>query len=60
VHDKSPSFFLIVFSVFPECDSEQSLLCKEAGGEAGSSVVMNETLPDAMKEAVSFIKEVLL
>lgn len=37
--------------------SEQTLLCQEAGGEAAGSVVMNETLPDFMKERLLFIKE---
>lgn len=60
MHDKSLSLFLSIFSVFPEHDSEQTLLCKEAGGEAASSVVMNEALPDVMKEGVSFIKKILL
>ena len=60
MHDKSLSLFLSIFSVFPEHDNEQTLLCKEAGGEAASSVVMNETLPDVMKEGVLFIKEILL
>lgn len=45
------SLFLSTFSVFPEHDSEQTLLCKETGGEAASSV-MNETVPDIMKKGV--------
>lgn len=60
MHDESLPLFLSIFSVFPEHNSEQTLLCKGAGGEAASSVVMNETLPDVMKEGVSFIKEMLL
>lgn len=60
MYDKCLSLFLSIFSVFSEHDSEQTLLCREAGWKAASSVVKNEILPDVMKEGVSFIKEILL
>lgn len=40
--------------------SEQTLLCQKSGGEAAGSVVMNETLPDFIKERLLFIKEIFL